>query len=229
MMDENLPPTFLLRRHPRAPKWKGAFYNPLKCTPEERRFTVVRGNGSPVGDLEFSGFKSKEGLASTPWGEARITSKSILGTRYEVTLGGAPVAILVYSMSRSKLRIELSAGQTLSFARTKLLWRMEAETDYGRAILSLDGTIAPTGEKVWELDRKASKELKKQTMTERPEQVGGLRRPKDPAIRYGSIEEPFYIQWSIHIPNALESNQHLIASIAILLSFKFLQVEAPQS
>jgi len=229
MIDENLPPTFLLRRHPRAPKWKGSFYNPLKCTPEERRFAVVRGNGSPVGDMEFSGFKNKEGVASTPWGEARIRSKSFLGTRYEVILGGAPMANIVYNMSRSKLRIELSAGQTLSFERTKLLWRMAAETDYGPAILNLDGTIAPTGEKVWELDRKASKELKKQVLKERPEQVGGLRRPKDPAIGHGSIEEPFYIQWSIHIPNALESNHHLIASIAMLLSFKFLQLEVPQS
>ncbi|MDD1773450.1 MAG: hypothetical protein LUQ14_02370 [Methanomassiliicoccales archaeon] len=228
MSGQGLPPTYLLQRHPRVPKWKGAYFNPLKCTPAERMFTVLKGNGSSVGDLVFSEFKKKTATALSPWGSATITSRSLIGTKYEFLLGGISEARFVYNMPRSKMRIELANGQTFSFHRTKLLWRMDAETEYGPASLNLDGTIAPSGERVWELDRKTSKSLQKEVMAARPEQIGMLKRPKDPSIRHESIEEPYFLQWSISLPNALEKNNQFVAAIATLLSFKFLLLEIPQ-
>lgn len=229
MSGEGLPPTYLLQRHPRVPKWKGAYFNPLKCTPGERRFSLLKGNGSPVGDLVFSELKKKSGTALTPWGTAAISSRSMMGTKYEFQLGSVVEARFVYNMSRSKMKIELETGQLISFRRTKLLWRMDAETEFGPASLNLDGAIAPSGERVWELDRKTSKALFKETMAARPEQIGMLNRPKDPAVRHESIEEPYFLQWSISLPNALEKNDRLVSAIATLLSFKFLLLEIPQN
>lgn len=144
-----------------------------------------------------------------------------LRPRYEISLDGRTVATASYSRAMSRLRLEFPNNQVMDFRRTKLFWTMTAGSDYGSVGINLDGICSPTGEKMWKMDHREAKSLGKLVEQTRPTQAKGLRRPTDPSVGHGSDEKPFYMQWSLVLPNALRSSNELIASMVILIGFRW--------
>lgn len=216
-----------MKRHLRRPNWSGGVFNPLRCSAEERRFEVLKGSGSSIGIIEFSSYKLASASASSPWGQLEVRRTSRIGPKCEILRNGTRISFARFNALRSKLVFEFTSGQWIRFRRTKVFWTMQADTDLGSAVINLDGMCAPTGEKMWEMEKGEANRLGKSVETLRPPQVKGVKRPKDIVVRYGTSEEPFYMQWSMVLPGALQDSEDIIASVAVLVAFRWLIAEIP--
>ncbi len=217
----------LIRRHPRAPLWKGYVFDAFKGTPEELEFEVRTTGGGSVGRLVFQSFGRKSIAAETPWGRFEVSKgKSIMVDMYEFSRSGMAIASASFNWNRTKLDLSFASGLHVILTGKMTDFGFSGTTDFGGIEVPWQGAFTSDGQSIKDLPHK---QVSAEYRQEKPAARGFFDRPKDKDERKATSEDPFYTQWLISLPAALRKNDDLTGVLAIMVCVKWLLVlETPK-